>query len=378
MNPAPLPTTPLGFHRVLSTTAGVRVSPLCLGTMNFGDAWTAFLGKCDKTTAFEILDHFYASGGNFVDTANNYQGGESETWLGEWMATRGVRDQIVVATKFTTGYVDPRDAALRSNYCGNHTKSLRLSVEASLKKMQTSYIDLLYVHWWDFSTSIEEVMRSLHALVLSGKVLYLGISDTPAWIVSSANRYARDHALTPFVVYQGRWSAADRDFEREIISMARAEGMALAPWGALGGGKFKSAEDRAKEDGRKNAPRPRHLAVSAVLETIAKRKDTLITSIALAYVMHKAPYVFPIVGGRKVEHIKANIEALSLELSKEDIAEIESAFDFEVGFPYDMLFEERGNIKYDATKTTSDIWLVSVSGHLDSMPPAGPIKPRKL
>ena len=231
------PKSLLGYHRILSPTAGVRVSPLCLGTMNFGDAWKGLLGECDQDTSFKILDYFYENGGNFIDTSNNYQAEQSETWIGEWMATRENRDQMVIATKFTSTYpAGPVD--IKSNHQGNHSKSLRVSLEASLKKLQTSYIDLLYIHWWDFTTSIPELMQSLHHMVASGKVLYLGISDTPAWIVSKANEYARQQGLTQFSVYQGWWSAAVRDFERDILPMCESEGMALCPWGSVGRGRL--------------------------------------------------------------------------------------------------------------------------------------------
>ncbi|KAI9324686.1 NADP-dependent oxidoreductase domain-containing protein, partial [Zopfochytrium polystomum] len=308
-------------------------------------------------------------------------GEESEQWLGEWFESRKNRDQIVLATKYTTGY--PKHGGpevIKINYQGNHSKSLRLSVEASLKKMKTDYIDLLYLHWWDFSTSIEEVMQSLHRFVLAGKVLYLGVSDTPAWIVSSANRYARDHGLTEFSVYQGRWSAADRDFERDILPMAAAEGMALVPWGVLGQGAFKSAAELAKGDAARSmhAFTDTQRAVAGVLEKVATRKGTLITSVALAYVMHKAPYVFPIVGGRKADHLKGNVEALSLELTPEDIDEIENAVPFDVGFPYTMLFEFHGYQKFRTGMTTSDIPLVKFAGHVDTVTPLQPIKPRKV
>jgi aryl-alcohol dehydrogenase-like predicted oxidoreductase len=199
------------------------------------------MGECSKETVFEILDYFYDQGGNFIDTSNNYQDEQSEKYIGEWMEKQGVRDQMVVATKFTTGYTRAsKPNAMHSNYSGNHTKSLHLSIEESLKKLRTSYIDVLYLHWWDFTTSIPEIMKSLNALCDQGKVFYLGVSDTPAWIVSKANQYARDHGLRQFVVYQGLWSAAKRDFERDIIPMCEAEGMGLAPWGALGGGNFKT------------------------------------------------------------------------------------------------------------------------------------------
>ncbi|OCL14398.1 norsolorinic acid reductase [Glonium stellatum] len=375
----PTPRSLLDFHRILSPTAGVRVSPLCLGAMNFGDAWKEYMGECNKQTAFEMLDYFFDNGGNFIDTSNNYQGEESETWIGEWMAKRGVRDQMVVATKFTTCFpANHRRPELKINYAGNSSKSLRISIEESLKKLQTNYIDLLYVHWWDWSTSIPELMQSLNDLVTAGKVLYLGISDTPAWIVSKANEYARCHGLRQFTVYQGRWSAAERDFERDILPMAREEGMALAPWGALGRGMFKTDEERARNEGRQaRGMSEKHLKVSKKLEEIAKTKNTLITSVALAYVMHKAPYVFPIVGGRKVEHLKGNIEALSLELTDQEIDDIDGASDFEIGFPMDILFGFMSNAKYNTRMTTADVGLLKFSGNIDAMPHPAPIKPHK-
>ncbi|KAF1993303.1 Aldo/keto reductase [Amniculicola lignicola CBS 123094] len=377
----PKPKSLLEFHRVLSPTAGVRVSPLCLGGMNFGDAWESYMGKCDKKATFEMLDFFYDQGGNFIDTANNYQNEESETWIGEWMKERGNRDDIVLATKYTTCYPNPNTASRqRHNYAGNSTKSMHVSVEASLKKLGTTYIDLLYVHWWDFTTSVPEVMQSLNQLVSSGKVLYLGISDTPAWIVSKANEYARNHGLRPFSVYQGNWSAALRDFEREILPMTREEGMALAPWGALGGGAFTTEEKRkANDKGRASQPTEEQIKISKVLEALANKKNTAITSVALAYVMHKAPYVFPIVGGRNTKHLQGNIEALALELSDEEIDEIEAQSDFEVGFPMGFLFEFAGmGSKYTTRKGPSDIGLLKFAGLLDDVPSQRPVKPHGM
>ena len=144
---------------------------------------------------------------------------------------------------------------------------------------------MLYLHWWDFTTSVPEVMKSLNTLADQGKILYLGVSDTPAWIVSKANQWARDHGLRQFVVYQGRWSAADRDFERDIIPMCEAEGMGLAPWGALGGGDFKTEEQKKLQEGRNMAvmgrpPNEKAAAVAKVLEKVATRKGTIITSVA--------------------------------------------------------------------------------------------------
>jgi len=372
----------LDFHRILSPTAGVRVSPLCLGAMNFGDALKDILGECTKETAFEMMDYFYENGGNFIDTANGYQHEESETWIGEWMTARKNRDQMVIATKYTTTFPDPKPSnapKIRANYQGNHAKSLIVSVEASLKKLNTSYIDLLYIHWWDFTTSVPEVMQSLNHLVAQGKVIYLGISDTPAWVVSKANQYARDHNLRQFSVYQGQWSAADRDFERDILPMCRDEGMAIAPWGALGGGHFKTEAQRKAGEGRKMVPPTENqIKLSTALEKIAERKGTIMTSVALAYVMHKAPNVYPIVGGRSVNHLKGNIEALSLELTEEDIDEIEGAVPFDVGFPMKFLFTWATDKKYKTDMTAADIPFIRSATHLETVAWPKPIKPHGL
>jgi aryl-alcohol dehydrogenase-like predicted oxidoreductase len=216
-------------------------------------------------------------------------------------------------------------------------------------------------------------MQGLNALVLSGKVLYLGVSDTPAWVVAKANQYARDHGLRQFCVYQGRWSAANRDFEREILPMVRDEKMGLAPWGALGGGKFKTDEQRNSTAGRKVEATEREIKISRALEAVAKRKGTIITSVAQAYVTHKAPYVFPIIGGRTVDHLKGNIQALTLELDDEDIREIEAADSFDLGFPVNFLW---GGDKYP--ENPGKVWLLGMGGHYDYVPQQKPIKPTKL
>ncbi|KAI0739043.1 aryl-alcohol dehydrogenase [NADP+] [Daedaleopsis nitida] len=348
LGPAPPPPTKLGRHRRLSQLAGVHVSPICLGGMSIGDKWSAYgLGAMDKASSFALLDAFYAAGGNFIDTANDYQDGSSEEFIGEWMAARGVRDQMVIATKYTTNFKrGEKDVKQQTSFTGNNVKSLHLSVEASLKKLKTDYIDILYVHWWDYQSSVEEVMNGLHALVLAGKVLYLGISDTPAWVVARANQYARMACKTPFCIYQGNWNVMKRDLEREIIPMARAEGMALAPWNVLAGGRIRTDEEERKrrETGEKGRTIMTHdwerteqeRAVCKVLEEVAADVGAKsIQAVAIAYVMQKVPYVFPIVGGRKVEHLMDNLAALDIVLTSEHYEKIESAVPFDVGFPGD-------------------------------------------
>ncbi|TVY83040.1 Norsolorinic acid reductase B [Lachnellula suecica] len=329
-NAAPPLLSALARHRQLSPSANVRVSPLCLGTMGFGEAHKGHMGETSKETAFEILDAFVTAGGNFIDSANNYQNEQSEILLGEWMALRKNRQTMVVSTKYGASYkiYDRAKYGCQSNWGGSGTKSMRNSLQESLEKLQTTYVDVFYLHFWDYSTSIPELMHSLNDLVSSGKVHYLGISDTPAWVVSKANQYARDHGLRQFSVYQGMWNASMRDFEREIIPMCLDEGMGINPYGILGAGRFQTATSFAEREeanpGRKGKiPTDREKAVSAVLEAVALRKGTSLTTVALAYCMAKAPYVFPVVGGRKVEHLMENIGALSLRLSEEDIRDIE-------------------------------------------------------
>ncbi|THY60634.1 putative aryl-alcohol dehydrogenase Aad14 [Aureobasidium pullulans] len=347
--PAPEPATELGRLRILSSTAGVRVSPLQLGAMSIGDAWSSFMGSMDKKQSFALLDAFVEAGGNFIDTANNYQNEQSEQWLGEWMKERGNRDQMVIATKFTTdykGYALGKGEA--ANHCGNHKRSLFMSVRDSLAKLQTDFIDILYLHWWDHTTSIEEIMDSLHILVEQGKVMYLGISDSPAWVVSAANYYAKAHGKTPFSIYQGRWNIMLRDFEREIIPMARHFGMALAPWDVLGGGKFqtKAAIEERKKNGEGlrsmmgGEQTEEEVKMSAALEEVANEHNVSLTAVALAYVMSKTINVFPLVGGRKVEHLKDNIKALSIKLSDEQIKKLEGVKSFDPGFPNTFIGED--------------------------------------
>ncbi|KAL1866894.1 putative aryl-alcohol dehydrogenase aad14 [Diaporthe australafricana] len=344
------PPTELGRLRVLSSTAGVRVSPLQLGAMSIGDAWAGGMGSMDKESAFKLLDTFFEAGGNFIDTANTYQNEQSETWIGEWAQSRRNRDSLVLATKFTMDY---RSHAMgrghkAANFAGNSRRSIHVSARDSLRKLQTDYIDIFYVHYWDYTTSIKEVMDALHVLVEQGKVMYLGASDTPAWVVAAANTYAIDHGKTPFSIYQGRWNVLIRDMERDIIPMARQFGMAIAPWDVLGGGKFQS---KASLDARKSAGEglrsfggrsptqtEDEAAMSEALAKVAAEHGiSSVTTIALAYVMSKAANVFPVVGGRKVEHLRDNIQALSVKLTDEQVEFLEGVRPFNPGFPHNFI-----------------------------------------
>jgi len=194
-------------------------------------------------------------------------------------------------------------------------------------------------------------MRSLDNLVKTGKVMYLGISDTPAWIVSKANQWARCNGTAPFVIYQGKWSVMDRDFERDILPMCIADGLAIAPWGAVGGGKFqskKAIDERKKKNESLRAvlgpgeQTEQEVRVSAALEKVGDELDASVTAVALAYCLQRCPYVFPIIGGRKVEHLNDNIRALEITLSDEQIKFLEKQTEFDIGFPLNFIGEHPG------------------------------------
>ncbi|KAL4796691.1 sterigmatocystin biosynthesis dehydrogenase stcV [Aspergillus venezuelensis] len=379
----PPPDSLLARHRQLSPSAAVKVSPLCLGAMTFGTANSERYGHCTKEDAFAVLDTFYSKGGNFIDTANAYRNGESEEWVGEWMASRGNRDEIVLATKYSTPCQTHVKTKIQSNFGGNSAKSLKVALDASLKRLGTDYIDLYYVHWWEYTTSIPELMHALNDLVVSGKVLYLGISDTPAWVVSKANEYARQKGLRQFVVYQGMWNATMRDFERDIIPMCRSEGMGLAPYGVLNQGRFQTEagfKEREKSNEGRNfiATSQRDKDVSRVIEKIANKKNVDLLHVALGYIMDKAPYVFPIVGARKVSHIEGSIAGIGVTLDEEEMGEIESVYDFDFGFPHSFL----SGTLFDGSKSRgadhpSHVWFEKSMGNFDWVEHPKPVQPKQ-
>ncbi|KAL4974727.1 NADP-dependent oxidoreductase domain-containing protein [Aspergillus desertorum] len=339
--PPPKPATPLAFHRILSPTASAKVSPICLGGKSFGNERSELFGVSEDP--FKLLYEFYSQGGNFIDTANVYNNEESEKHIGAWMEARGVRDQMVIATKYSAQYrsYNRENEPIQSNFVGNSAKSMFVSVRDSLKKLRTDYIDVLYVHWWGFATSVEEAIIHLHSFVMSKQVLYLGVSDTPAWVVIKANEFARTNGLTPFSVYQGRRNAAFRDMEAEIIPMCEDQ-----------------AEDGAgkKAAGQRSFYRtgPHELAVSDALEKVAVAKKTTLQAIALAYLFHQSTYVIPIVGVRTTEHVRVMNDAITVRLSPEEIPSIQEAAPFNPLFPMRFSFGCNDGKGYSTRLTLAD------------------------
>jgi aryl-alcohol dehydrogenase-like predicted oxidoreductase len=246
--------------------SGLRVSEVALGTMTFGEAWG---WGASKDESHRIFDAYVEVGGNFVDTACNYTDGQSEEIVGELVASD--RDHFVVATKYTltSRPADP-------NAGGNHRKNLVHTLEASLRRLRTDYVDLLWLHMWDGLTPVEEVVRALDDLVSSGKVLYVGISDTPAWVVSRAVTLAEQRGWAPFVAVQAPYSLLDRDVERELLPMASSLGMTLTPWGTLEGGALTGkylAETATDEPRRYDGVGPRANAIAREAIAIAEELD---------------------------------------------------------------------------------------------------------
>lgn len=343
---------------MLSPNAAIKVSPMALGGISLGNAWSSKFGKNED--AFSLLDEFVSLGGNFIDTANCYCDGESENLIGQWMEARGNRDQIIIATKFSSDFDNSPSIACHSNQAGNSAKSLHTSLRSSLKRLRTDYIDLYYVHWWDCATSVEELMTRLHSYVLSHNVLYLGISDAPAWVVVKANMYARSHGLTPFSVYQGRWNAAYRDMEAEIIPMCQDQGMAIVPWAALGGGQLLSSEQRKQANKNPDSSRPvfytqsdDDIKVCHAIEKIADARKCSFQAVTLAYLYAQSTHVFPIVGVQTVQHVKEMPDALDINLSDSEIQDIRSAKAFKPQFPLDFLHSSAEGRSEHPTKLTA-------------------------
>ena len=312
--------------------SGLRVSELCLGTMTFGKEWGT---GADKEESKKIFDAFVEKGGNFVDTANRYTEGTSEKWLGEFIASQ--RDYFVLATKYTL-YDDRKDP----NASGNHRKNMRRSVEESLKRLQTDYIDLLWLHMWDFTTSVEEVMRGLDDLISSGKVNYIGISDTPAWVVSQANTLATLRGWEAFVGLQIEYSLIQRTPERDLIPMAKHFGLAITPWSPLGAGMLTGKyndnidkEGRLTENSRKINEQNRQIARK--VSEIAQKLGHTPAQVALNWLRGQDQQIIPILGARKLEQIEDCLGCLRFELPNEMMQELNELSAVDLGFPHDFL-----------------------------------------
>ena len=314
--------------------SGLRVSELCLGTMTFGETWG---WGASKETSRAIFDRFAERGGNFVDTSVNYTDGTSEEFLGDFL--EGQRDRFVVATKYTLTRPDSTDP----NSGGNHRKNMRLSVERSLRRLKTDYIDLLYLHAWDYMTPVEEVVRAMDDLVRAGKVLYLAFSDTPAYIVAEANTRAALMGNSRFIGWQVPYSLLRRDLEREVLPAARHWDMAVLPWGILQAGvltgKFRSKPtDPTRLDPEQITLDERGESTVEMVEQIAAESGRTMSQVSINWVRQsQRAQMLPILGARTIPQIEDNLAVLDWSLTPEQIARLDEVSALPLGFPHDFL-----------------------------------------
>ena len=309
--------------------SGLRVSELCLGTMTFGDDWGWGATKDESRKIFDAFAE--GAGGNFIDTANNYTNGTSEKFVGEFV--KNDRDHFVIATKYTL-----TERKQDPNFGGNHRKNMRRSVEGSLQRLGTDHIDLLWLHMWDGMTPVEEVMRALDDLVRLGKVLYVGISDTPAWVVSQANMLAELRGWSRFVAYQGEYSLASRAPERDILPMTQALDITFLAWGALEGGeltgKYNSPTNEPKRSSDTN-DRIKHIA--SVLMEVAREARRTPSQVAINWARQRPYHMIPIIGARSEKQLLDNLGCLEFELTDEQIQRLDEASPIDLGFPHSFL-----------------------------------------
>ncbi|QJD95046.1 aldo/keto reductase [Mucilaginibacter robiniae] len=314
--------------------SGLKVSQLCLGTMGFGTeaGWGA-----DKETSFAIMDAFAEAGGNFLDTANVYKLGTSEKIIGEYLAQRD-RDYFVLATKYTL-----KDNTTNPNASGNNRKNMMRSVEESLKRLKTDFIDVLYLHIWDNITPIDEVLRGLDDLIRQGKVNYAAISDTPAWVVAKGNTLAELMGWSQFIALQVEYSLIQRTPERELIPMAKHFGMTVTPWAPLAGGALtgkylRGEQGRIKaESNRLNESSQR---ITKQVIAIADELGVQPAHVALAWTMQQGFSCIPIAGATKVEQLQENLKALDVTLNAEQLQKLDEVSSISLGFPGDFFKED--------------------------------------
>lgn len=326
-------------YRIFGQT-GLRVSTLALGTGNFGKGWGY---GADREDAAKIYDGYRAAGGNFIDTADQYQFGQSEAMLGDFIAAD--RDDVVLATKFSLG--DSPDSGLHRT--GNSRKAMVRSVEASLKRLKTDRIDLLWVHMPDAVTPIDEIARGLDDLVRAGKILYSGLSDFPAWRVATAVTLAEARGWAPVSAVQLEYSLVERSAERELLPMASAFGLGTVIWSPLGGGlltgKYRKGETgraqglgvviHSESDARKTATLDAVLAIAAETGLPAGQ-------VALAWVLAKG--TLPIIGPRTPDQLADNLAAIDVRLTADQVARLEAASAITLGFPFDVVAGSANNL----------------------------------
>lgn len=341
-------------HYVTIGRSGLRVSPLCLGAMTFGMDW-GWGATPEESRA--ILDHYTEQGGNFIDTANIYTKGHSEKIIGDWMRDRAgrgsafARDRVVLATKFF-GNLFPGDP----NAGGGSRKNIVASLHESLRRLQTDYVDLLWLHAWDRFTPIDETLRALDDMVSQGKVRYIGFSDTPAWKCAQAQTLAHFRGWSPVVALQIEYSLLERTVEGELIPMAQELGMGVTPWSPLASGalsgKYTRQNATSAQPGRgqwvQSRLTDRAFKIIDQLQVVAKDTGASVAQCALAWVQSKPGVTSSILGARTMDQLKDNLGALSVRLSPGHIASLDEVSRPTLNFPAEFI-ERTGPIMQAGT-----------------------------
>ncbi|MBE9167083.1 aldo/keto reductase [Pleurocapsales cyanobacterium LEGE 06147] len=335
------PFSQLNHYRLLGHS-GLRVSPLCLGTMTFGSDWG---WGTDLEESRRILDFYAARGGNFIDTANIYTNGSSERFLGKLL--QGRRDRFVLATKYSLN-TDPTNP----NAGGNHRRSLVRAVEDSLKRLETDYIDLYWLHVWDYRNSIEEVMRALDDLVRQGKILHIGLSDTPSWIVTEGLAIAKLRGWTPISAIQVHYNLVERTSEADMLPMSRYHGITPLAWSPLAGGvlsgkytreDLQNTSGEKEGSGRKGVTQEigqlteRSLQIADVVKQITAEIGRSPSQVALNWILQQPSKPIPIIGARKLSHLEDNLGALDFALDREQIDRLNQVSAFVMPFPHNFI-----------------------------------------
>jgi aryl-alcohol dehydrogenase-like predicted oxidoreductase len=322
-------------YRLLGKS-GLRVSEICLGTMTFGEDWG---WGSSKDEAHKMYNAFREAGGNFIDTANLYTMGTSEKFVGEFVKPH--RDEVVLATKYTNSAPgkDP-------NAGGNQRKNMVQAIEASLKRLNTDYVDLYWLHIWDQITPVDEVMRGFDDLVRAGKVLYAGVSDAPAWWISQANTLADLRGWTRFVALQIEYSLIERTVERELTPMADALGLTITAWSPLAGGVLsgKYHSGTQSKDGRYSSDMMKAFQASgeraekivAAVKQVAQQIGRSPAQMAIAWLLHRDQPIIPIIGTRKMAQLHDNLAAVDVKLNSDQLGILDQVSAIPLGFPHEF------------------------------------------
>jgi aryl-alcohol dehydrogenase-like predicted oxidoreductase len=324
-------------HYITLGRSGLRVSPFCLGAMTFGEdlGWGSSVEESQR-----IIDRFIELGGNFIDTANFYTKSHSEKIIGDHVGRHSARrDRLVIATKFS-GNLYPGDP----NGGGSGRKSVIAACENSLRRLQTDYIDLYWLHNWDVHTPIEETLAALEDLVRAGKVRYIGVSDTPAWKIAEANVTARFRGWSAFIGLQIEYSLLERSVEQELVPLALEFGLGITPWSPLKSGVLSGKYTRHNA-GQIKADRglitdtylnEKTYAIVDELDLIAKAHQSTVARVALAWVRAQPGVTSTIIGARRLAQLEDNVKALEVKLSAEELGRLDTLTKPKFGFPQSM------------------------------------------